>query len=82
MAGPYYEGSFTHSSVASLVGLTTTDKIAFYGVTPVSQQSALVAVSTSAGVTGAVGFTTTQAAAIITAVNSLITVLKNLGLTA
>lgn len=66
------------------MGNSTTDLISFFGVTPVVQQAALTAVSTSAAIAAcaAYGFTATQAAAIVTAINAIITELKALGLTA
>ena len=77
-----HEGCLDRTAIQSLVGLSSTDTISVYGVTPVAQASAITAVSTSAGITGAIGFTATQAAALLTAVNSLITALKNYGITA
>ena len=66
------------------VGQSATDKIGFFGVTPVVQQAALTAVGTSAAINmcSVYGFTATQAAAIVTAINAIITELKALGLTA
>lgn len=67
------------------VGQSSTDKIAFFGATPVVQQTAPSALSTASAATGSTkyGFSTsTQANAIATAVNSIRTVLNNLGLTA
>lgn len=66
-------------------GGATTDKLACYGVTPVVQASAITAVNTTGATstTNAYGFTTnTQADAIVTAVNSIITALQNFGITA
>jgi hypothetical protein len=59
--------------------------ISFFGETAVAQQTAVTAVATTAATstTNAFGYTTsTQADAIVTAVNAIITRLKNLGLTA
>lgn len=36
---PINEGSLDRSAIAALVGLATTDKISFYGVSAVAQQS-------------------------------------------
>jgi len=58
------------------------EKIGFFGTTPVVQPTAAVAVSTSAAVSGAFGFTSAQAAAIITAINTLIANNASLGLDA
>jgi len=64
------------------IGQSATDLVGFFGVTPVVQQAALTAIGTSTPVSGAFGFTSTQATAIITAINAIITELKALGLTA
>lgn len=66
-------------------GGSASDKIACYGEVPVVQASAITAVSTTAATstTNAYGYTTAaQADAIVTAVNSLITAVKNFGITA
>lgn len=60
-------------------------KVGFYGETPVVQASAITAVATTAATstTNAYGYTTAaQADAIVTAVNSIITALQNIGVTA
>jgi hypothetical protein len=65
------------------MGKSTTEKISFYGVTPVVQASAVTAVTTTASTTTTpYGYTSTQADAIVTAVNAIITALKNVGITA
>jgi hypothetical protein len=65
------------------MGRATTEKISFYGVTPVVQASAVTAVTTTASTTTTpYGYTSTQADAIVTAVNAIITALKNIGVTA
>lgn len=66
------------------LGQSATDKISFYGATPVVQASAITApTSTAATSTTPVGFSTnTQADAVVSAVRSIITALKNLGATA
>lgn len=64
-------------------GQSAADLIGFYGVTPVVQPTAVTAVNTTASTstTNAFGYTTsTQADAIVTAVNSIITKLQSLGL--
>ena len=67
-------------------GLTTSDKIAFYGGTPVARQSLPDAVETTLSVSTTSniwGFSTsTQADALVTGVNSLRTILSNLGIAA
>lgn len=65
------------------IGNTTTDVISFYGVTGAAQAAKITAVATTASssTTNAFGYTTsTQADAIVTAVNSLITACTNVGL--
>ncbi len=67
------------------VGNTTTDTIAFYGVAGATQASTISAVATTASssTTNAFGYTTsTQADAIVSALNSVITALKNIGVVA
>lgn len=64
------------------LGQSSTDKISFYAATPVSQQAALTSVATTVTATG-FGFATSAAINnLIASVNSIITYLKNLGLTA
>lgn len=58
----------------TVLGQSSADKIGFYGATPVVRASAITAVATTA--------TTADIAALGTALNSVITTLKNLGLTA
>lgn len=64
------------------LGQSATDLVSFHAATPVSQAAYVAQLSTSAGVTGAVGFTSTQAAALLTAVNSLLTMAIDKGLMA
>lgn len=67
------------------VGQSATDKVGFYGTTPVAQYATIAAVNTTASTstTNAFGYTTsTQADAIVTALNSVITALKNIGIVA
>ena len=59
----------------SIFGSSSTEKIGFYGTVPVSLPSALrgVATTASSSTTNAFGYTTsTQADAIVTALNALI----------
>lgn len=59
------------------------EKISFYGETTVVQAAALTAVTTTASTTTTpYGFTSTQADAIVTAVNAIIVALQNIGVTA
>lgn len=55
--------------------------VGFYGVAGTSQQAAITSLATTTPVSGGVGFTTAQATGIITAINSLILVARNLGQT-
>jgi hypothetical protein len=73
-----------NNSSGTSLGQSATDTIGFYGVTPVAQQAAGTAVSTTAVTTTTPwGFSTsTQAQALVTLANYLSTVLHNLGLTA
>jgi UDP-N-acetyl-D-mannosaminuronic acid transferase (WecB/TagA/CpsF family) len=67
------------------IGKASTDKVGFYGVTPVVQAATLTSVTTTAATstTNAYGYTTAaQADAIVTAVNALIVVVENVGLAA
>ena len=72
-------GSLT---AGSTIG-SSTSYLSVYGVTPVVQAAALTAVATTANVTtgGYMFGDSTQAAALITATNSIITALKNFGIT-
>ena len=68
-----------------LMGGASTDKIGFYGQSPVVQAATIASVTTTGATstTNAYGYTTAaQADAIVTALNSITTALKNLGLNA
>lgn len=68
-----------------ILGQTSSAKVAFYGGTPASRPAAVTAVVTTASTStsSAFGYTTSaQAEAIVTAVNTVITRLQTLGLTA
>lgn len=70
-------------SATVAVGTTASSKFGVHGATPVVQSSAATTVSTTAPVSGAFGYeTSAQAIAILTAVNLIITCLKNHGLMA
>jgi len=61
----------------------SSDKISAYGATPVTQAAAITDPGTVTASNGGWGFaTSTQANAINTAVSSIITALKNFGITA
>lgn len=64
------------------LGNSAADLVSLHGVAPVAQAAFVAQISTSAGVTGAVGFTATQAAAILANINSLTTALINKGILA
>lgn len=74
--------TFVGGGTAARIGNSATDKAAFFGVTPVSQAAYVAPVSTSAAVSGAYGFTSTQAAALIAAVNSLLAANEAIGIMA
>lgn len=67
------------------IGSATTDLVGFYGETPVDQAGAITTVTTDAATstTNAFGYSTsTQADAIVTAVNALIAAVQGIGITA
>ena len=70
----------------ALIGLTSSEKIAFYGGTPATRPSAPTAVATTVALSTTSlkwGYSTsTQANAIVTAVNTLIGIVTSLGLAA
>lgn len=70
----------------ALIGLTSSEKIAFYGGTPAARQSAPTAVETTVAISTTTtkwGYSTsTQANAIVTAVNTLIGIVTTLGIAA
>lgn len=73
------------SADGCLIGGAATDKVGFYGVTPVVQAATFTSVATTAATstTNAYGYTTAaQADAIVTAVNAIITALENIGIAA
>ena len=69
----------------ALIGLTSSEKLAFYGGTPTARPSAPTAVATTVAVSSVSTSTwayntSTQANAIVTAVNTLIGIVTSLGL--
>lgn len=65
------------------VGSAAADYISVYNATPVTQQAAITSPGTTVSVsTTPYGFGSTQANALVVAVDSIITVLKNFGITA
>ena len=82
---PTYQYLDSTNADGTILGASTTAKVGFFGETPVVQPSAITAVATTASTStsSAFGYTTsTQAEAIVTAVNDIITKLQTLGLTA
>lgn len=80
---PEYEYVGDGRPDGTIVGRTSTEKVGFFGTTPVAQQSAVTAVTTTITTTLATNTVLeTDLTATITAVNSVITALSNLGLTA
>lgn len=80
--GVKYLGDYGSDGVC--MGRAAADKIGFYGATPVVQASTFTSVDTTAATSSSpYGYSTsTQADAIVTAVNAIITCLENLGLAA
>lgn len=75
----------TGSPDGCLIGGASTDLVGFYGETPVDQAAAITTVTTDAATstTNAWGYSTsTQADAIVTAVNAIIAALAGIGITA
>lgn len=68
----------------ALIGLTSSEKLAFYGGTPATRPTAPTAVETTVAISTTTtkwGYSTsTQANAIVTAVNTLIGIVTTLGL--
>jgi hypothetical protein len=65
------------------LGQSATDKIGFYGTSPIVRASLPAAVSTSTPVAGSTGFsfgTSTQMTGLIATVNTMRTILQNLGI--
>ena len=72
---PEYEQVTSNSPDGAQMGKSSTEKLAFYGQTPVALPSGLrgVATTASTSTTNAFGYTTsTQADAIVTSLNALI----------
>lgn len=68
-----------------VLGQSATDLVGMYGGTPVDQAAAITSVNTTAATstTNAFGFTTsTQADALVTAVNSILVAMRDVGIIA
>ena len=65
----------------NVMGRSATDKQAFFGATPVVQQTGATLVTTTGIVTGGVFSTSALSVAFVQAVAAIQTALKNLGLT-
>jgi hypothetical protein len=72
-----------NASGGLLIGATSSDLVGFYGTAGVDQPAAITSVNTTAATstTLAFGYTTsTQADAIVTAINSILSALREVGL--
>lgn len=80
-----YMQTTTNPPDGAQFGRATTEKIGFYGATPVAQQTVSSAVSTTESVStaGRYGFTTsTETLELVNAVSTMAAALKTLGLVA
>ena len=78
-----YEQVTYNSPDGAQIGKAATEKIGFYGATPVVQASNITAPATTVAVSsGAWGWGSTQANAITTSLDAVITALKNVGIVA
>lgn len=84
MAAQDYEQVTYNSPTGAMIGQSATEKIGFFGATPVVQRTKATAVTTTSATstTNAYGYTTAaQADAIVTAVNAIIVNLTDMGIT-
>lgn len=83
---PTYQYLDSTNADGTILGYDATNaKVGFFNKTPVAQPAAVTAVATTASTStsSAFGYTTSaQAEAIVTAINTIITRLQTLGLTA
>lgn len=80
-----YTQVFDNNPGGGQFGRTTSDKIAFYGTTPLAQQTISSAISTTASIStsGVYGFaSSTEAMQVVNAVSTMAYALKQLGLVA
>ena len=78
-----YEQVTYNSPDGALIGNSATEKIGFYGTTPVVQAAAVTSVTTTAATstTNAYGFTTAaQADAVVASLNAIQVALTNIGI--
>jgi len=78
-----YEQVTYNSPDGALIGNSATEKIGFYGTTPVVQAAAVTSVTTTGATstTNAYGFTTAaQADAIVASLNAIQVALTNIGI--
>lgn len=76
-----YENLTYNSPDGALIGSSATEKIGFFGATPVVQPTGLAsALSTSAAVSGAFGYSSAVADEIVERINEIRTALVNLGI--
>ncbi len=84
MAAQDYEQVTYNSPTGAMIGQSATEKVSFFGATPVVQRTKATAVTTTGATstTNAYGYTTAaQADAIVTAVNAIIVNLTDMGIT-
>ncbi len=81
---PTVEQVTYNSPDGATIGFSSTEKISFHGVTPVVQAAAITTLSINAlSVSGVIGFTSSASFSVaITAINSILVVLKDKGLIA
>lgn len=59
---PINEGALDRSAIANLVGLAATDKIAFYGTTPIVQRASSIQAASVISATSFISVTSNNAA--------------------
>jgi hypothetical protein len=82
---PSVEQVTYNSPDGATIGQSATEKVSFYGETPVVQAAAITAITTTgaSSTTNAYAYTTAaQADAIVASLNAVITALTNIGISA
>lgn len=81
---PTVEQVTYNSPDGATIGKSSTEKVSFHGVTPVVQAASITTLSINAlSVSGVIGFTSSASFSVaITAINSILTVLRDKGLIA
>jgi hypothetical protein len=69
---PVHEGALDRTAFARLVGLSATDKIAFYGATPVTQRAAAIQGASVVSVSSNITIAASLTAWIVEVTNTLI----------